>query len=394
MCKLLDRWRFYGLGEIEYKKSMESVFERNICNLRKINFAVAAILTGFLFVPLVIDKNLVKTLFFLGTSFISMFMYVFVRCKYQEINIKIRMNKKSVYLLICLYYINVISLGIYLGVWGNPRSTAGTFLAILICALLLFDIPPLFHHCLTLCSIIIFIVIVSMVKTPAECRIDIPNVLFAGTISLILGWRVIMNRLSLASFTNKMEHERNDYFVQSTVDDLTQLKNRRDFLNTFQRALANHRQMDNYLCIAILDVDFFKDYNDYYGHPKGDECLRTIGKALKELQNSINIYAARIGGEEFALVWFEKEANNVYNIASLVNEKIRNLNIPHERSTAAPYITVSIGIYVVHCGVSDDVNTLYNLADKALYAAKKNGRDRAVVNLSDQLRVEALREIA
>jgi len=394
MIGLLNKWRFYGLGEDEYRKSLKNVFARNTYSLRRINVAVAVILTGFLFVPLFIDKNLTTTLFFIGTSVIAMLLYIFTAFKYRRTNPERNVKQKLVYILICLYYINVVSFGIYLDVWSHPENTAGAFLAILICALLLFNIPPLFHSCLTICSIVTFIVIVCIVKNPSEKCVDIPYVLLAGTISLILNWHVIMTRLSLASFANKMEEERNNYFDQSTIDELTQLKNRRDFLNTFQRALASHRQMDNFLCIAILDVDYFKDYNDYYGHPKGDECLRNIGKALKDLQNNMNIYAARIGGEEFALVWFEKEASNAQNVADMINEMVRRLNIPHEKSRAAPYVTASIGIYVIPCGAAEDIDSLYSLADKALYSAKKNGRNRAVINLSEQLLAESLRETA
>jgi diguanylate cyclase (GGDEF)-like protein len=86
----------------------------------------------------------------------------------------------------------------------------------------------------------------------------------------------------------------------------------------------------------------------------------------------------------------------VQNVASLVSETIRGLNIPHEKSAVAPYVTVSIGIYVVRCGVHDDLNTLYNSADKALYLAKKDGRNRAVISLSDRPHphIELLRETA
>jgi len=391
---LLNKWRFYGLGEIEYKDSLEKIFANNIKRLRRINATVVFILSVFVFVLLFLDRSLIEIIFPTGTVTVAALLYVFLKCKYRKLNKENKKRKNLVYLLICLYYVNVISFGIYLDVWAHPGKEAGAFLAVLICALLLFDLPPLFHHCLTICSIAVFIVIISIVKTPAECRVDIPNTMFAGIISLILNWHVIMNRLSLASIAKRMENERDSYYDQSTIDELTQLKNRRDFLNTFQRAVANHRQADNYLCVAILDIDFFKSYNDYYGHPKGDECLREIGRAFRELQSKINIYAARIGGEEFALVWFEEDAANIKNVASMINTTICNLNIPHEKSEAAPYVTASVGIHVVQCGVSDDISTLYDLADKALYIAKKNGRNRAVINYSEHLHIEILRETA
>jgi diguanylate cyclase (GGDEF)-like protein len=162
---------------------------------------------------------------------------------------------------------------------------------------------------------------------------------------------------------------------------------------TFQRSLNHHRPDDKYICIAILDIDHFKDYNDFYGHPKGDDCLQKIGKALKDLQSKMNIYAARIGGEEFALIWFEKEIANADNVASLISEMIRRLNIPHESSPVAPYVSVSIGVYAVQCSASNDMDRLYKKADEALYIAKKDGRNRAVIN-TDYKRTELLRETA
>jgi diguanylate cyclase (GGDEF)-like protein len=128
-----------------------------------------------------------------------------------------------------------------------------------------------------------------------------------------------------------------------------------------------------------MDIDFFKNYNDHYGHPMGDDCLRAIGRVLNNLKVTKDIYTARIGGEEFALIWFEKEINHAKEITSLTNQAVRDLNIPHVKSKAAPYVTVSIGVHVAQCGVYDDPHILYDLADKALYAAKSGGRDRAVI---------------
>jgi diguanylate cyclase (GGDEF)-like protein len=380
MLKSINLWLFYGLEKDEYNKCMEKIFPKNIVNLRRANCAVAVLLACFIFLPVFIEKNLIKSLFFAGTSVISAILYIFVKIKFRKAAIENKVNKNLIYILIFLSYTNVIFFGIYMGVWANPGEIAGSFLGILLCALFLFNISPVFHLCLTACSMFIFILLVTIFKTSAKCGIDIPNALFAGIVGIILGWQITMNRFSLASVAGKMEDERDNYFDQSTVDELTQLKNRRDFMNTFQRFTANYRQSDKFLCIAILDIDFFKNYNDHYGHLEGDDCLRKIGKALKGLNDSMSIYAARIGGEEFALIWFENEACNVKKMAAQINSTIYNLNILHEKSNISPFVTVSIGIHVVRCGVSDDFNTLYRLADEALYAAKKNGRNCAVIS--------------
>jgi len=394
MRKILKNCLYYGLDRDEYKKSIDNLMYKNIFSLRITNAVVAIVLFGFLFTPFYADKNFSKAIFYVETDAIAVFLYLFIRIKYRQINNETKINKIPVYILICLSYANVISFGTYLGVWANHGNIAVAFPSILICALLLFTIPAVLYYSLTICSTVIFIIIASAVKSPEKCLMDIPNVLFAGVISMIIGWHIIMNRLSLSSIARRMKKERDNYFDQSTIDELTQLKNRRDFMNTFQRSLANHRQEDHFICVAILDIDYFKNYNDYYGHPKGDECLRKIGKAFKDMQNKLNIYVARIGGEEFAMIWFEKDIVNVKNVASLVNEKIRLLNIPHEKSSAAPYVSLSIGIYVMPCGVADNIDNLYSMADKALYLAKRNGRNRVVIYSFDHRHAELLRETA
>jgi diguanylate cyclase (GGDEF)-like protein len=129
-----------------------------------------------------------------------------------------------------------------------------------------------------------------------------------------------------------------------------------------------------------MDIDFFKNYNDHYGHPKGDKCLRSIGKLLNSLNESMSVYAARIGGEEFALIWHEKDAMYIDKTVSQIQQMINELNIPHEKSITAPHITVSVGIHTLRCGTSNDIRSLYDYADKALYDAKRSGRNRAVIS--------------
>jgi diguanylate cyclase (GGDEF)-like protein len=118
--------------------------------------------------------------------------------------------------------------------------------------------------------------------------------------------------------------------------------------------VTNFRDSDEWLWVAIADVDYFKDYNDFYGHPKG--------------------------GEEFAMIWFEEDAANAETKASQILQMIRDLNILHEKSSVASRVTVSIGVHITRCGLSNDTHSLYCLADKALYAAKSAGRDRYIIS--------------
>ena len=341
--------------------------------MRKVNLVTFVLTFSFAIFPIVIVHDFSQAGFFYISAAAALLMYIFASYKYHQLKREKYVSDRLIYILIFLCFANVILFGLYLGVWENPGILAAHFIGVLVCALLFFTIPPVLYLCLTLGAVIIFIINVILFKTPSVWTYDILHALFAGVISLIIGWEINMNRVSMASIVSKLEAE-------NTTDALTQLKNRRDFMHTFERFISNCRQSDNFLCLAILDIDFFKKYNDHYGHPQGDECLRAVGKALKDFHQSMNIYAARIGGEEFALLWFEKEAANVHDIASQVNKMICGLNIPHEKSEAAPYVTVSIGVHIAQCGVSLDMDALYDLADKALYTAKMNGRNRAVIS--------------
>jgi diguanylate cyclase (GGDEF)-like protein len=380
MRKFLNNWRYYGLGQSEYEKCMGITFINNISGLQKANLVVAVLTFFFAIFPVVIENDFFKAEIYIGSAVAALLMYIFARYKRLQLKQGKQVSDKLICILILLYFANVLFIGLYLAVWANPQKIAGSFIGILICVLFLLNISPVLYLGLTLGAMVIFIVCVILFKFPSVWNYDIQNAMFAGAIGLIFGWQIIMNRLTMVSTASKLEDERNSYYAQSTIDELTQLKNRRDFMKTFQRFISNYRQSDNFLCIAILDIDFFKNYNDHYGHSKGDECLRAIGKTLKDLQRSTNVYAARVGGEEFALIWFEKEAINASNIALLVNKTICALNIPHEKSEAAPYVTVSIGLHVAQCGAFHDTDILYDLADKALYTAKRSGRNRTVIS--------------
>ena len=376
-----DKWRYYGVGREEYKKCIQYSFSDNLYSLQKANIVVAILAIIYTVFRFFINRNDYLTIgVYFGTGFIAIIQIIIVRYK-------IILQKKGtqaswlfIYTLIIVYFLNIILFGIYIGVWENPGRIAGSFLGILICALFLFEVPAVFSLCLTLFAMSFFMAISILIKAPNVWIIDCSNAVFSGFIAIYFGWLIINSRMSKVSLSIKLEDERNNYYNQSTIDELTQLKNRRDFMKTFQRSLTNYRQSDKYLCVAIIDIDFFKNYNDYYGHPQGDECLRTIGKILNSIKNNLGIYTARIGGEEFALIWFENETANVSKVPLLLNKMLRELNIPHAKSTVSPNVTVSIGIHVALCGDSPEMETLYKLADNALYTAKENGRNRAVIS--------------
>jgi diguanylate cyclase (GGDEF)-like protein len=358
---------------------MAKIHVNNLISLRKSNMIVAILALCFAVFPIVVDNNLPSAYIYFFTSAVAVLLTVAAHHTFRRYEKGTPVSSSLVTIMTILYYLNITLIGLYIGVWTNPDGIAATFLCILICALYLFTVPPVLSLCLTGFAMVVFSVSAVLFKPPEFWITDLINVLFAGNVALIFGWHITKLRILLEANAGKLEEERNNYYTQSTMDELTQLKNRRDFMQTFQRYLTSHRDSDMFLCFAIMDIDFFKNYNDHYGHPKGDECLRSFGTVLNGLRDSLGIYAARIGGEEFALLWFAEDRGEAKNVVARIQQGIRDLDIPHARSDADQRLSVSIGVCITPCGASGDTRTIYKTADNALYEAKGSGRNRAVV---------------
>jgi diguanylate cyclase (GGDEF)-like protein len=359
---------------------LNNEIKNNLYSLRLGNIIFAFLAGAFAYYPIFIQKNIYYTGVYLITALIGILLAVITGIYIRLINSNKKLpNKNYTYIMIIIYYVNIIFFGLYISVWSNQAHYGVAFMILLIYALLLFYISPVLNLCLTFGAAAIFIIFSVYHKSPEVYVPDICNVIIAALISLFVCWRTTMLRFVSDSSVFQMENERNKYLEESTVDELTQLKNRRDFMKTFQRFLTNYRTTDDYLCIAIADIDFFKNYNDFYGHPKGDDCLRAIGKAFNRLKDTMGVYCARVGGEEFALLWFEGDITHVHDVISRVNKLIHLLKIPHEQSSVNKYVTMSLGVYIEKCGASADTEEMYDLADKALYSAKENGRNCTIV---------------
>ena len=209
---------------------------------------------------------------------------------------------------------------------------------------------------------------------------DLINIICAVIITLIFT-RVSSHRvLSEMISTRSLEVERNRFHEESIRDQLTGLGNRRNYEQSVDFYTSVCRHVHQTVCIIMLDVDFFKAYNDLYGHPKGDEVLKSIGRVLKDLSETERVFAARVGGEEFIVLWTENRIAEAERVALKLRQSIIDLKIPHEKSTATPYVTASIGLYVMRGGSQDTSTQLYKNADMALYRAKEQGRDRIVLH--------------
>ncbi|MGE0081305.1 MAG: PAS domain S-box protein [Thiohalomonadaceae bacterium] len=158
-------------------------------------------------------------------------------------------------------------------------------------------------------------------------------------------------------------------------DPLTGLKNRRYLKDYVQREWPRERRHGHQVSLIMVDVDLFKSYNDLYGHPRGDQCLRQVAQKLAaEIQRPSDV-VARVGGEEFAVLLPETGLESAERLAERLRRAIAGLRIPHERSSVAPVVTVSLGVASLDPR-HGEFDALMDHADRALYRAKETGRNR------------------
>jgi len=184
----------------------------------------------------------------------------------------------------------------------------------------------------------------------------------------------------VAERTRELEQANRQLEALSATDSLTGIANRRRFDEALGGELRRAVRSQKPLSLMMLDVDYFKNYNDRYGHLAGDDCLRAIARVLRTSSRRATDLAARYGGEEFAVIVAESDSANAMQLAENIRDAVTALQIPHEDS---PFgcVTCSIGVTAVQVDDSMSTDTLLRLADVALYQAKALGRNR--VALSD-----------
>jgi len=165
----------------------------------------------------------------------------------------------------------------------------------------------------------------------------------------------------------------------SCQDSLTHLSNRRHFDEFLAKEWMRAIREQSSLALIIVDIDFFKDYNDNYGHQKGDECLIKVAEALRVVFTRPADLVARYGGEEFIVVLPGTTPAGATQVAEALRAKVEEMQISHDFSPVSPYITISLGVAGLRPKANWDVVRLIRDADQALYEAKRAGRNRLVV---------------
>ncbi len=164
----------------------------------------------------------------------------------------------------------------------------------------------------------------------------------------------------------------------SETDPLTNVPNRRSYKRRLSDELASAKRNKSPLSLLMVDVDYFKQYNDNYGHDAGDIALQKVASCITESLPRETDFVARFGGEEFVVLLPATDATGACHIADRLLDRIRQAGISHNYADAERILTISIGIASCECGDQGDVDLL-NQADQALYQAKENGRNQSQI---------------
>ena len=219
---------------------------------------------------------------------------------------------------------------------------------------------------------------------------DIPVIFITGKISVedeIYGFK-----LGAVDYISKPF---SPVIVKARVNTHSELKKHRDYLENLSyldglTGIFNRRKFDEHLCeqicscsnkqrelsLIILDIDYFKAFNDLYGHEEGDQCLKKIAALTSHNIIRNQGLLARYGGEEFACIFTGKSKDEVFKIANSIRTEILGLQIPNINSSVEPFVTVSIGITTIIPSSDTSCKCIIEAADKQLYIAKKSGRNK------------------
>ncbi|MGK7933323.1 MAG: diguanylate cyclase [Microcystaceae cyanobacterium] len=178
----------------------------------------------------------------------------------------------------------------------------------------------------------------------------------------------------------ELEEANIELYRLANLDGLTEVANRRRFDETLKKEWQRCYREKQFISLIICDVDEFKRYNDYYEHLQGDDCLIQVAKAIDEGSKRATDLVARYGGEEFAIILPNTNENGAVKVAKNIQTQIHQLQIPHANSTVSPHVTVSMGVASLIPQIGLTPTQLIQLADAALFNAKKQGRNRMIIS--------------
>ncbi len=195
--------------------------------------------------------------------------------------------------------------------------------------------------------------------------------------------KLIKKEKELQKTVELLEEANQELEQRASLDGLTEIANRNFFDDALNKEWSRAKRDNNSLALLMMDIDNFKHYNDTYGHQGGDECLKKLAELFEDLTFRPGDLAARYGGEEFAVILPDTDLTGARKVAERMRQEVEDLKLEHKASKVSDYVTVSIGAAVAKPETENNQKKLVEAADKVLYQAKNNGRNR--VELAEKI---------
>ncbi|MEG0367214.1 MAG: diguanylate cyclase [Coprobacillus sp.] len=319
----------------------------------------------FMIVIAMIVFVLLLMISFVVENFLSLryyYLFPLLLCGILYLSIRTKPPHAILLSLIYIFCSCFVALGIYLSAIDSPESLGATIIGILL-IIPLTIIDKSWRITIMMCVCYILFVISSFVFKTTSLAID--DTVTAGIFtiaSLMLGHHMCSIKLTNIANQHRLR-------TLSDTDVLTRLYNRRKLESSIKK-----KAQTEFAGVIMIDIDFFKQYNDEYGHQVGDECLEEIGACLQRISRLYHLKAYRYGGEEFIMISHHHTYDELYLIATEIKKEVKRLQIPFEES---PFkvVTMSAGVSEAHVCHTTDMKKLIDMADKALYHGKRHGRN-------------------
>jgi diguanylate cyclase (GGDEF)-like protein len=374
IVNLYKKWRYYSFSKEELDSCKSELLKHNAVILTVICAVSGLLILILSFYPY--ERSVYHFLFYVFVAIeLAGFLYsrsVYIHKKYSSTTLTISMF---------LFAFGVCAFCTF--VYSFCQSQLVTrFLLVFLSFQIIFLFGPHVNILLNLLVAFLFFVMNHLGKKYSEIDVlqmnnnfDVLNVLITALITMTLNWysaHVVVKGIVTSRY---LATERNRFLEDSTHDQLTGLNNRRSYEQSIGFYTSVCRHVHQTVCALMMDVDYFKLYNDFYGHQKGDYVLQAVSRVLIQIAEEEHLFSSRVGGEEFMILWTENRQDEAERVVLRLREMINNLKIPHEKSTVAPTVTASYGLFFMRGGSEISADELYNYADNALYKAKESGRD-------------------
>ena len=282
------------------------------------------------------------------------------------------------YYLVHSFNICSYTYGIYVGMTTGRENASIVFVVLLVTLQAFFLIRPRTTFLITLVMSLVFCISSFVMKDHMYFLYDMRNVSLALFISVPMNYVTAKSRVTNIVEKRKTKVAYTRLYDDHLKDSLTGVMTKAVIEEAVPPYCRRCESEGINIFVAIMDVDFFKQYNDTYGHIKGDEVLERIGSILKNIAVTYKINIGRIGGEEFMIVGKTESRQQAESICETIRVACEALGVPHKASDVSETLTVSLGVVYAAAGSEVEPMEIYERADRALYRAKKEGKNRVI----------------